>query len=113
MNWTEEEYEQYLKRKNGNSVAVSSPHLEQNPSYGGMAKEKTKRFNSPVRLHIHSKRRRLADADGISAKAAIDGIVNAGILPDDSTKVVKEVSYSQEQIKSPLREETIITIEEI
>ena len=64
-------------------------------------------FQNPTRIHIHSKRKRLADADGISAKAAIDGLVQSNILADDSPLFVKEVSFSQEKSKE---EETIITI---
>ena len=64
-------------------------------------------YNSSVSIHVHSKRQRLCDADGISAKAVIDGLVSAGILQDDSPNYVNAVSYSQE--KSQI-EETIITI---
>ena len=59
-------------------------------------------------ITIHSIRKRLADPDGISAKAAIDGLVHAGILRDDSCKYVSEVRFTQEQGKD---EETIITLE--
>lgn len=59
-------------------------------------------------IHIHSKRKRLADPDGISGKAAIDGLVMAGVLVDDSCKYVSEVRFTQEQSKA---EETIITLE--
>ena len=62
-----------------------------------MAKKKTARPNPRYDIHIHSRRKRLADSDGISAKAAIDGIVKTGILPDDSAKYVRNVSYSQEK----------------
>ena len=58
-------------------------------------------------LHIHSIRKRLADPDGISAKAAIDGIVKAGLLEDDSAQHIKEITYSQEKGSE---EKTIITI---
>lgn len=78
-----------------------------------MAKKKDKGFDSPVSIHVHSRRFRLCDADGISAKAAIDGIIKAGILPDDSPEYVKEVRYTQEKIKKPEYEETIITLEEV
>jgi hypothetical protein len=61
-------------------------------------------------IHIHSKRKRLTDADGVSAKAAIDGLVHGNLLQDDSSKFVKEVSYSQEQSKD---EETIIELWEV
>ena len=59
-------------------------------------------------ISVHSKRKRLADPDGISAKAAIDGLVLAGVLVDDSCKYVSEVRFTQEQSKV---EETIITLE--
>jgi Holliday junction resolvase RusA-like endonuclease len=52
----------------------------------------------------------LADIDGLSIKAAIDGIVEAGILADDSPKQVKEIRNSQSKGKI---EKTTITIEEI
>jgi len=61
----------------------------------------------PVKIHIHSVRKRLCDADGISAKAVIDGMVHTGLLRDDCPKEVSEVTYSQEK-GSP--EETIITL---
>jgi hypothetical protein len=61
-------------------------------------------------LHICSRRYRLADADGISAKAAIDGLIHGGVLRDDSSEFVKEVRYSQEKISRDQEEETIITV---
>ena len=63
-----------------------------------------------VSVHIHSIRKRLTDADGISGKAAIDAIVKCGIIKDDSPQYVKTVTYSQEKGKE---EKTIITIEEM
>ena len=77
-----------------------------------MVKKKIKGFTSPVSVHVLSIRKRLADADGISAKYAIDGIVKAGLLADDSPKEVKSVSYSQEKTKKGEEEKTIITIRE-
>ena len=78
-----------------------------------MAKKKTARFNSPVSIHVHSRRYRLADADGLSAKAVIDGFVIANLLIDDSPKYVESVTYSQEKISKKEDEETIITITEV
>ena len=65
--------------------------------------------NPRYSIHIHSKRKRLADPDGISAKAAIDGIVRAGLLPDDSHDYIKEITFSQEKSQT---NETIIEIYE-
>lgn len=65
-------------------------------------------FNQAVCIAVHSVRKRLADPDGISAKAAIDAIVAAGVLQDDSAKFVKEVRFTQEKGSE---EKTIIVIE--
>jgi len=62
-----------------------------------------------VNIHVHSIRKRLTDADGVSAKAFIDGLVNSKLLIDDSDEYVKTVSYSQEKGKE---EKVIITISE-
>jgi Holliday junction resolvase RusA-like endonuclease len=60
-----------------------------------------------------SHRTRLADADGISAKAAIDGLVHAGVIRDDSTKEVREVSYLQVKVKNKNEEKTVIQIRRV
>ena len=70
------------------------------------------RFDSPVCLTIHNYRHRLVDPDGISAKAAIDGIVKAGILIDDSPEQIKEIRFTQTKIKTKENEHTEIIIEE-
>ena len=66
--------------------------------------------NSSVCIHIHSVRNRPTDADNVSAKAAIDGIVKAGILRDDNFEIVKSVTHSQSKGKT---ERTFITISEV
>lgn len=58
-------------------------------------------------LHIHSRRKRLCDPDGISAKAFIDGVVGSGLLPDDNSEWIEEITFTQE--KSDI-EETIMEI---
>lgn len=63
-----------------------------------------------VKIHIHSRRKRLTDPDGLSAKAAIDGLVLYGVIPDDSAKCVSEVTFSQEKITSEEIEETVIEV---
>jgi hypothetical protein len=93
---------------NNHNFSVSTSDLE--PAFGdeSMGTEKGERLDKKCRIHIHSRTKRLADADGRSGKAAIDGIVLAGILPNDNPKYVKEVSHSQEKVFG--KEETIITI---
>ena len=59
---------------------------------------------------MHSVRKRLTDIDGLSAKAAIDGLIKSGILVDDSTKYIQTISFSQEKGKE---EKTILTFTEV
>jgi Holliday junction resolvase RusA-like endonuclease len=58
-------------------------------------------------ITIISFRKRLVDVDNISAKALIDGLVNAGVLEDDSPKHVDEVRLKQLQSDD---ERTIVQI---
>lgn len=78
-----------------------------NESLGSNAYTK---IDTPVCISIHSKRHRLADPDGISAKAAIDGLRYCGILPDDTAADIAEIKYTQEKADN---EETIIKIKTI
>ena len=66
----------------------------------------------PIIININSYRYRLADVDGISAKAVIDGLVKSGILRNDTTKEISEVRFKQTKIKRPAEEKTEIIIEE-
>ena len=86
---------------------LPSPDLEPTSSDEPLAAEESARPDKRCRVHVYSKRRRLCDPDGISAKAAIDSLVVTGLLPDDSAKYIKEVSFSQEISKT---EETVIDL---
>lgn len=110
MRWTEAELAQYLARFKTPAPAnpaVQPAHVEPDPIDEPPRADSTKANDSQFSIRIHSRRRRLADPDGISGKAVIDGLVAGGLLRDDSAKTIKEVSYSQE--KSEV-EETVIEI---
>lgn len=96
-----------LNEKNNNSPAVSSSDLEPGVGDGLLGAQETQGYASRVDIHIHSYRKRLADPDGISAKAVIDGIVKAGVIKDDSPEFVRQVGYSQEKA---VEEKTVITV---
>ena len=93
-----------------NRTTVQAPDVERITGNGTLAAKTDKRLDPPCRIHVHSIRKRLADADGVSGKAAIDGLVLGGVLEDDSTEFVKEVSYSQEKAGKGEDERTIIEI---
>ena len=65
-------------------------------------------MHQKCRVRVHSRTHRLADEDGRSIKAAVDGLRAAGLLEDDSPAFVSGISQSQEQTDG--REETIIDI---
>jgi len=89
------------------SSAVPASDLESGAGDALLGAEAVAGLDTSCRIHIHSLRRRPVDPDGISGKAVIDGIVHAGILRNDSSEFVSQVTYSQEQGEM---EETIITL---
>jgi len=91
------------------NFTISAPDLEPNPCDAPLGTEKIKGLDTPCRVHFHSKRHRLADSDGISGKAVLDGLVHAGILSNDSAIHVKSVTFSQEKTKGPEITEVTIT----
>lgn len=96
MRMSTKEYDDYMRKNFPDRVADTVANLEQVVGNEPLGKKKGARFDTPCRVHFHSVRARLADSDGISGKAAIDGIVHAGILSNDSPKEICEVTHSQE-----------------
>ena len=90
-----------------NNIPLSATHLEPNTLNAATRKDEVETPKPPARIHIHSIRKRLTDADGLCAKWLIDECVSSGLLVDDSPAYVKEVSYSQEKGQP---EQTIVTI---
>ena len=87
----------------------STTDADVEPAIGDAPKSqnKTPRISTPCRVHFHHVRGRLADIDGISGKAVLDGIVRSGILADDTPEQVAEVTHSQSKGKP---ETTVITL---
>ena len=83
--------------------------MESDPRDEQVQPNETPAFDSPVNLEIIHYRQRATDVDGCSAKAAIDGIVAAGILPDDSPEWIKQITTRV--VKSKV-EKTVFRFEE-
>lgn len=96
-----------LAKEVGNKARHTNAYVESPARNEPLAEGKAPVFVTRVDVHFHSIRKRLADPDGIVGKYCLDAIVRAGILADDSTKQVRQVTFSQEQGEP---EETIITI---
>lgn len=99
------------KAKHANNLTDKTSYLEPVVSNGVLAAQTDTRPHKKYNIHVHHRTNRLADPDGRSIKAAIDGIVEAGLLPEDNASVIGEITQSQEKIIG--EEETIITITEL
>uniref|UniRef100_A0A6M3IH55 Uncharacterized protein n=1 Tax=viral metagenome TaxID=1070528 RepID=A0A6M3IH55_9ZZZZ len=102
--FTQDDIERYVRKHGGRlraivqgSAAVPAAHLEPPACHEQVATHARAPLAPPVRVHVHSVRRRLADSDGVSVKAVLDGLVVAGLLADDRPEIVAQVSQSQER----------------
>ena len=95
---------------NDDRNSYSNANVEQITRCRKVGKNENKGFDSSVCLRVISCRWKLADTDGISAKAAIDGLVKKGLLKDDSTLYVEEVTHAQIKIRHNQKEKTVIEI---
>ena len=70
--------------------AISAPDLERAPGGAPVEAPRHPVVDTPCRVRVLCRRHRIADPDGISIKAVIDGLVLAGILAGDSTREIVE-----------------------
>ena len=96
--------------EDNNRAGLPVTDVEQVTRYASLGKEEAPRFTAPVNIRVTSYRKRNTDPDGVSVKAALDGIVALGILSDDSTQQIKSITFENITAKE---EKTIIDIEEI
>ena len=100
-----------LTRHNARDRPTSADaYLEQAAGDAPNGADEMPEFNTPVRVTLIHARKRLADLDNLSVKAAIDGCIACGILADDSPQQVAEIRTRQ--VKAD-RESTVIQIEVI
>lgn len=108
-----QDLENYEAERNQNNDTSGNANVEQIAGDDSDAEKACKGFTAQVNLHFVHFRYRKADPDGLSVKAAIDGLVKAGILRDDSAKEIETISHEQRQIKRSQEESTEITITEV
>lgn len=96
------------KRKRSSRSAREDAELERSASDEQVQKGQGPPLNPPVSLVVVNYRCRLCDADGVSAKAAIDGAVHRGLLPDDSAAHIQEVRSWQVKVGSQEQEKTLL-----
>ena len=94
--------------KRGRRDPGKATDLERSAGDEQVAAGKVPSLDSRVDLLVLSFRVRLCDPDGVSAKAAIDGCVQRGLLRDDSTKFIREVRQQQVKVKNQSEEKTLL-----
>lgn len=93
--WTENDLAAHLARVD--LAAVQAAHVERRAGDAAQQAHAGKETHPRFRITVHSRRRRLADPDGLCAKWVIDGLVEGGLLPDDSAQYVEAVTFTQEE----------------
>lgn len=93
-----------------NKPSSTDANMESDSRYAALRTHEVAAFTSRVRVSFYHTRKRLADIDGLSGKAVLDGLVEAGILANDSAKQVAEVRHFQSKGEP---ETTRVVIEEI
>ena len=104
-------YQDQINAQINNRTTNPASNVEQAPVNEPDGSNAITSFDSPVRVSFHSVRKKLADIDGISGKAALDGIVESGVLQDDSPAFVESVTHTQSKASKGESEYTVIIIE--
>ena len=98
------------KSNRENRAAVPAAPVEPDTGHEPLGAEEAPGSDTRVDIRVISYRSNRHDPDGVSVKAVLDGLVRRGVLPDDSAKEVRSVTF--ESIKAP-EEKTVIEIQEV
>ena len=93
--------------KNRHKTAVPAADVEQDHSYEPVAKNEITPPDPRFNIIVTSYRKRLHDTDGVSVKFALDGLVRAGILPNDTAQTITSVLFYSKIAKE---EKTVIEL---
>ena len=93
--------------EDNNRTTLPTTDLEQGSCDASLGKEKATGLDTRINIRVISYRKRKHDPDGISIKAVLDGLVQRGILQDDSTEEINKVTF--ESVKSS-EEKTVIEL---
>lgn len=99
-----------MNHEDKNRATIPIADMESNSSDEPVGKEKTSGLNTRFNIKVTSYRKRKHDPDGISIKAVLDGLIRAGILQDDSTDEINEITFKSILSKE---EKTIIELDKV
>jgi len=97
---------------NSSGLTNTNANLESYFIDAALPEDKFEEETSRASIHVRSYRRLNTDPDGISIKAALDAVVERGILDDDSSKQIKSITFENFTGCSKDEERTLIIITE-
>ncbi len=113
-NWQTELYDDLVRRgriaPGDDHPTLSAPHVERDPVPIPPPADAPQGAHPRCRIRVHSRLHRVGDIGGRSDKAAVDGLVDGGLLRDDGPEVVSEIAHSQERVRADQDEETVIEV---
>ena len=111
LRWTREDYEAYLRNLAAKDRAPgSAAKLEPNFSHAAKKTHETQKAHPRYRLAIGYQSKRRADPGNRCYKWAVDGLVKAGILGDDTWEWITEIKETEQKAEG---ERTVIEVWEI
>ncbi len=78
-----------------NRAADKAANMERPARNEPLGKKACPKTDTRYHLHFHSQRGSRCDREAVSHKAAIDGLVRAGVLPDDTDQIIEDITCSQ------------------
>ena len=99
-----------MSREYKNRVTLPSPPMESNTSNEPVGKGETATSDSRLIIAVTSYRWGKHDPDGVSCKAVLDGLIQCGILRDDSTDEIQKICLRSKKAKKKAMERTTIEI---
>ena len=84
-----------------NKAADLPPLSKYDQIFTANAAASKQKIEDPVLLSFCCYRKRLGDVDGLSVKAIIDGLVDAGFFPDDSGAYISGITLQQKKVTGP------------
>lgn len=109
--WTQEQYNEYIRRQNGSQGKRQAPKLERPAINEPLAENQAqKRDSRKCQVSVVSVRKRLIDTDNLSPKYHVDALRYSGCLHVDSADKTT-ITAAQIKCQKGQEEHVIISIE--
>ena len=104
-----------IGEKTCDSVSSTVTNNQQTVGDESLGEAEIKGFDGRVDIHVKSYRHRPTDPDdgGGSPKFLIDGLVDCGILTNDSAKEIRHFKKDQSKISQKEKEKVLVIITEV